>query len=633
MVSLLAFWCLLGGFCVSVLDAGSSQRPHISRVKSAAYDELYADAKHAYNLEKWGEAVSLFEKAIADYKQEKDVKIHCRRNCRDKYRASSSSLNFMKDLELDYYRYTIYSHKCSQQCREKYLGKRTKVSLTVKKDFESRMTYAYLQFAYHKVGRNIDAARAAYTCTEIQAQDKSMADNVKIYKSMPGIEEAGIYSLEPTLHQENYFNSAKLYEAEEWEEAIQGFEDALKEYFIAYENCKIMCEEEREQNKILSRSGLFGVHVDVLQCRTQCPDQLRKVKGIYVKNYLARHFNYLQMSYFKVEKLWEAASCAASFLLFEPDEDTMIDNLRYFKHALGHDSIKITAREGSCMPILHVLFIYSLHILVDSHREQFFVKRALKIHSRGSCHSIHLDLDLYGLFQKTAKLGDGYDTRNSNDKPFSFTDKETFSGVTILSASEAALNGKASVEEVELYFKLSEKVRHFTEDYFQLDTPLYFSYSHLVCRTSVMDPNGHNEFHLSHPIHSDNCLLNRDGLGTCPKRSPAYTWRDFSALLYLNGDFTGGEFLFANPDESVQARLKPECGRAVAFSAGQENLHGVAGIRKGQRCALALWFTLRQKHNETQRQAAWNILQKAKEQKQLKQLPLFTPEVATHMEL
>ena len=69
------------------------------------------------------------------------------------------------------------------------------------------------------MGRNIDAARAAYTCTEIQAQDESMADNVKIYKSMPGIEEAGIYSLEPTLHQENYFNSGKLYEAEEWEDA------------------------------------------------------------------------------------------------------------------------------------------------------------------------------------------------------------------------------------------------------------------------------------------------------------------------------------------------------------------------------------------------------------------------------
>ena len=51
-------------------------------------------------------------------------------------------------------------------------------------------------------------------------------------------------------------------------------------------------------------------------------------------------------------------------------------------------------------------------------------------------YAIHLDLDLFGLFQKTAILGDGYENRNSQDKPFSFTDKETFSGVTLLSASE-----------------------------------------------------------------------------------------------------------------------------------------------------------------------------------------------------
>ena len=154
---------------------------------------------------------------------------------------------------------------------------------------------------HFQAGRTIDAARAAYTCTEIQAQDKTMANNVDIYRKMDEVVEAGIYSLEPTLHQESYFNAAKLYEEEQWEEAIQGFEEALKEYFTAYDNCKIMCEEEREQNKILSRSGLFGVHADVLQCRTRCPDELRKVKGIYVKNYVARHYNYLQMAYYKGE--------------------------------------------------------------------------------------------------------------------------------------------------------------------------------------------------------------------------------------------------------------------------------------------------------------------------------------------
>ena len=39
--------------------------------------------------------------------------------------------------------------------------------------------------------------------------------------------------------------------------------------------------------------------------------------------------------------------------------------------------------------------------------------------------------------------------------------------------------------------------------------------------------------------------------------------------------------------------MKPECGRFVAFSAGAENLHGVLGIKKGRRCALPIWFTLR----------------------------------------
>ena len=42
-----------------------------------------------------------------------------------------------------------------------------------------------------------------------------------------------------------------------------------------------------------------------------------------------------------------------------------------------------------------------------------------------------------------------------------------------------------------------------------------------------------------------------------------------------------------------QARVRPKCGRFVAFrSNGVENLHGVLGVRKGIRCALPIWFTL-----------------------------------------
>lgn len=42
----------------------------------------------------------------------------------------------------------------------------------------------------------------------------------------------------------------------------------------------------------------------------------------------------------------------------------------------------------------------------------------------------------------------------------------------------------------------------------------------------------------------------------------------------------------------LQASIKPKCGRMVSFSSGGENPHGVKAVTKGQRCAVALWFTL-----------------------------------------
>ena len=43
-----------------------------------------------------------------------------------------------------------------------------------------------------------------------------------------------------------------------------------------------------------------------------------------------------------------------------------------------------------------------------------------------------------------------------------------------------------------------------------------------------------DEEHISHPVHSDNCVLDADGEGTCAKRAPAYTWRDYRYILLPN---------------------------------------------------------------------------------------------------
>lgn len=91
--------------------------------------------------------------------------------------------------------------------------------------------------------------------------------------------------------------------------------------------------------------------------------------------------------------------------------------------------------------------------------------------------------------------------------------------------------------------------------------------------------------------------------------APAYTFRDYSAILYLNRDFDGGNFYFTELDaKTVTAEVQPQCGRAVGFSSGTENPHGVKAVTRGQRCAIALWFTLDPRHSERDRVQADDLV-------------------------
>ncbi|KAF7646298.1 hypothetical protein LDENG_00190160 [Lucifuga dentata] len=210
--------------------------------------------------------------------------------------------------------------------------------------------------------------------------------------------------------------------------------------------------------------------------------------------------------------------------------------------------------------------------------------------------------ELQRLSNAAALKGDGYRGRPSPHSP-----GETFQGVTVLKAVKLGQEGKVPLKSARLFFDLSEKVKKVLESYFRLDTPLYFSYSHLVCRSAI-DEKQEDRTDLSHPVHVDNCLLVSE-LNECIKEPPAYTHRDYSAILYLNDDFEGGDFIFTKLDaKTVTAEVRPRCGRVVGFGAGKENPHGVRAVTKGQRCAVALWFTLDPAHQEKERIQAEDML-------------------------
>ncbi|XP_051895479.1 prolyl 3-hydroxylase 1 isoform X2 [Pristis pectinata] len=199
------------------------------------------------------------------------------------------------------------------------------------------------------------------------------------------------------------------------------------------------------------------------------------------------------------------------------------------------------------------------------------------------------------LSNAAASMGDGY-----YGKPSPHTPNERFQGVTVLKALKLSQQGRIPLKTSKLFYDISEKVRRIIESYFRLENPLYFAYSHLVCRTAV-EGTQENREDLSHSIHVDNCILNSEAL-ECRKEHPAYTERDYSAILYLNHDFEGGNFIFTEIDAKViTATVKPKCGRVVGFSSGAENPHGVQAVTKGQRCGVALWFTLDPRHKERER--------------------------------
>ena len=147
MARFVVIYSVLCFFVNSVVSKDFLDSLNITSPNSVGFDELYNDGLYAYGAKDWSKAVKLFEQALADFRHEQDVNVHCRLECRNSFRSKTK----IKDLELQYFKFTIYNRECVRRCVEKYRGKRSFISRRVRKIFEAFQPYGYLQFAYFKV--------------------------------------------------------------------------------------------------------------------------------------------------------------------------------------------------------------------------------------------------------------------------------------------------------------------------------------------------------------------------------------------------------------------------------------------------------------------------------------------------
>ncbi|XP_002758232.1 prolyl 3-hydroxylase 2 [Callithrix jacchus] len=411
-------------------------------------------------------------------------------------------------------------------------------------------------------------------------------------------------------------------------------------------------------------------YMQVLVCQHECVRELATRPGRLspIENFLPLHYDYLQFAYYRVGEYVKALECAKAYLLCHPDDEDVLDNVDYYESLLDDsiDPASIEAREDLTMFVKrHKLeseliksaaeglgFSYTepnYWIRYGGRQDENRVPSGVNIEgaevhglSMGKKLSPKIDRDLreggpllyenitfvynseqlngtqrvlldnvlseeqcrelYSVATGIMIVGDGYRGKTSPHTP-----NEKFEGATVLKALKSGYEGRVPLKSARLFYDISEKARKIVESYFMLNSTLYFSYTHMVCRTALSGQQDRRN-DLSHPIHADNCLLDPEA-NECWKEPPAYTFRDYSALLYMNDDFEGGEFIFTEMDaKTVTASIKPKCGRMISFSSGGENPHGVKAVTKGQRCAVALWFTLDPLYRELERIQADEVI-------------------------
>jgi hypothetical protein len=112
-----------------------------------------------------------------------------------------------------------------------------------------------------------------------------------------------------------------------------------------------------------------------------------------------------------------------------------------------------------------------------------------------------------------------------------------------------------------------------------------------------------------HRSHADNCFHHFDrGNATCDT-SNQHPWpmRSAASILFLNDDFGGGEFYWANRSNGhPEVLIKAKSGKMTFFTSGVENLHGALPVEENpvvctttpRRLVLAMWYTTDSREKE-----------------------------------
>ncbi|XP_051520308.1 cartilage-associated protein-like [Myxocyprinus asiaticus] len=327
----LAFLLFCFSFCVLAQYEKYNFRS-FPRHELMPLDSAYRHALDQYNEEKWPETVEFLEVSLRLYRLLRDSEAFCNLNC-STVRLDDET-RFAEFPELHAFGNVMKRAQCLRRCKQGLPAfKQTMPSRETIEEFEKREPYKYLQFAYFKSDKLAKAVSAAHTFLLKHPDDEMMQRNMNYYKSLPGSEEH-MKDLETKSYEMLFIRAVRAYNGDNFRTSVSDMELALRDFFKVFDECIAASEGSRQIKEFKDFYPSIADHyTEVLERKVRCETELTPVVGGFVvEKFVATMYHYLQFAYYKLNDLKNAVPCVASYMLFDPNDEVMKNNVEYYHY-------------------------------------------------------------------------------------------------------------------------------------------------------------------------------------------------------------------------------------------------------------------------------------------------------------
>ncbi|XP_034045783.1 endoplasmic reticulum protein SC65 [Thalassophryne amazonica] len=293
-------------------------------------ESAYGYALEQYAAQNWADSVKYLELSLRLRRLLRDCEAFCSRNCSSVSRGNDT---VWADSSLRVVRHILQRAVCLKKCKADFpVFKISYPPRDLLEAFVRRTPYRYIQYAYYQLNNLGKAVAAAHTFLKKNPNDFSLTKNMNYYKTLFDVEEYFI-DHEEQPYESVFVKSVTLYNSGDFSSSARNMEQAIAQYFEVYGLCLAACEGSYE---ILEYKDFYptlaDLYIDVLKCKVKCEEELTpSVGGYIVEKFVATMYHYLQFSYYKLNDAKNAAPCAASYMLFDPKDQVMQQNVAYYR--------------------------------------------------------------------------------------------------------------------------------------------------------------------------------------------------------------------------------------------------------------------------------------------------------------